>query len=64
MTRMRRDQFGMGAMLTAITVGALWFCWAEAVVEHIETTKRFEAAAKLTARSSEAPPAAVVFAVR
>ena len=51
-------------MLTAITVGALWFCWAEAVVEHIETTKRFEAAAKLTARSSEAPPAAVVFAVR
>jgi len=64
MTRTRRDQFGMGAMLTAITVAALWFCWAEAVVEHIEATKRSEAAAKLTARSPEAPPAAVVFAVR
>lgn len=51
-------------MLTAITVAALWFCWAEAVVEHIEATKRSEAAAKLTARSPEAPPAAVVFAVR
>ena len=64
MTRTRRDQFGMGAMLTAITVTMLWFCWAEAVVEHIEATKRSEAAAKVTARSPEAAPAAVVFAVR
>lgn len=52
-------------MLTAITVTMLWFCWAEAVVDHIEAMKRFEAAAKLSARSSEqASPAAVVFAVR
>jgi hypothetical protein len=54
----------MGAMLTVITVTMLWFCWAEAVVEHIEATKRSEAAAKVTARSPEALTGAVVFAVR
>jgi hypothetical protein len=50
-------------MLTAITVTMLWFCWAEAVVDHIEATKRSEAAAKLTAQSPKAT-AAVVFKVR
>jgi hypothetical protein len=55
----RRDQFGLGALLTAITAVPLWFLWAESVVEHIEETKRREAAAEV----APDPQPAVVFAV-
>jgi hypothetical protein len=55
----RRDQFGLGALMTAITVVPLWFFWAELVVEHIEETKQLETAAEVALD----PQPAVVFAV-
>ena len=60
MASKRRDQFGLGALLTAMTVVPLWFFWAESIVEHIEETKQQEAASEVAPNQQ----ATVVFAVR
>jgi hypothetical protein len=57
----RRDQFALATLLAAIALLALWFGWAEVVVDAIEQAKQREAAA--AALKSEPTPA-VVFPVR
>lgn len=56
----RRDQFALATLLAATALLALWFGWAEAVVDVIEQVKQREAAAALRPE----PMPVVVFPVR
>jgi hypothetical protein len=55
-----RHQFALPTLLAAMALFALWYCWAETVVEIIEHTERREDSAPVM---SEASPV-VVFPVR